>query len=76
MKDNIFYTVENTGFSGGISWFECHRGIRFYEESDAFKAANITKKEYDDPEMLFRVVKHTHIIEENKHTHIREYTNV
>lgn len=76
MKPNIFYTIENTGWSGGVSWFECARGTRFYEEADAFKAANITKKETNDPEMLFRVVKHTHINEENKHTHIEEYFNV
>lgn len=76
MKQNIFYTIENTGWSGGISWFEGARGTRFYEETDARKAIEIFKKEVDDPDMLHRMVKHTHIHEENKHTHIEEFIHL
>ena len=73
---NIFYTVESTGWSGGYSWFEAVRGTRFSEFDDAMKACNVAKKALNQDITSWRVVKHTHIHEENKHTHIEEYTNV
>ena len=75
-----FYTVENTGWSGGISWF-AHGGTvtnphRFNTYAEAEVYAIRSQELYNDPNTLWRIV-HT-IIErtENKEVATRIWTMI
>ena len=67
-----FWTVENTGWSGGISWFKTGGNeanpLRFKSEAEAVNYAVTKKCQFNDPDMLWRVV-HT-IIERNEESKI------
>lgn len=72
MKNLEYYTVENTGWSGGISWFKTggsdSNPLRFKTESDATTYALERQASLNEPTTLWRIV---HIIverEENKET--------
>lgn len=52
-----FYTVENTGWSGGISWFSSGHGIRFDTKEKAIEY--IKNNKWDDPSVLWRYVHNT-----------------
>lgn len=74
MKSIEFWTVENTGWSNGISWF---KGERRYETAgDALRAAELRKKEFNQETTLWRVV-HTRKTWDNTQTiTIETYTEV
>ena len=63
-----FWSVENTGWSGGVSWFATGgtemNPLRFRTEQEATDFALRNKKHYNDPQMLWRTV-HT-LIEKTK----------
>lgn len=79
MKNLDYYTVENTGWSGGISWFKTGgtdaHPLRFKTKSEATTYA-LDKQKINDPTTLWRVV-HT-IVErsENKEVTTKEWTIV
>ena len=64
MKTIEFWSVENTGWSGGISWFTTGgtdvNPLRFDNRFDAFEYANRCKTELNQDTTLWRVV-HTKI---------------
>jgi len=75
-----FYTVENTGWSGGISWF-AHGGTvtnphRFTSSEEATVYATRSQELSNDPNTLWRIV-HT-IIErtENKEVLTRTWSMI
>jgi len=79
----IYYSVENTGWSGGISWFESGGSLmnplRFSTEQEAVKYIAKQSKELNDSSVLWRSVKHEFIrnMQGDKCTsdsHTREYT--
>jgi hypothetical protein len=55
-----FWTVESTGWSGGISWFECgssvYKRLTFKTEQQALDYFDITKKKLKDPSIKWRIV--------------------
>jgi len=75
-----FYTVENTGWSGGISWFAYGGTVtnphRFNTNEEATVYATRSKELMNDPNTLWRIV-HT-IIErtENKEVATRIWTMI
>lgn len=61
-----FYRVENTGWSNGVSWFGDDNRM---EKGEAFMRAINSKEEYNDPDMLWRVVEvHIHQYPDGKVT--------
>jgi hypothetical protein len=76
MTPNIYYIVQNTGWTNGVSWFTTLSGTRFSEEKDAMTAALKAQAAMNDPNMKWRLVRNTHYHEENKHTHIEEFINI
>lgn len=76
MKTLEYYTVENTGWSGGISWFLVGgemTPLRFKTEASATAYALEEKEELDDPDTLWRVVHTTVDRSENREVTIREW---
>jgi len=75
-----YWTVENTGWSGGISWFKTggsdSHPLRFETASDAHAYALIRQQEFDDPSTLWRVVHTTVDRFENKEVTTKEWTLV
>jgi hypothetical protein len=75
-----FYTVENTGWSGGISWFTTGgtdmNPRRFNTNEEATVYATRSQELMNDPNTLWRIV-HT-IIErtENKEVLTRTWTMI
>lgn len=75
-----FYTVENTGWSGGVSWF--HTGgtdinpLRFTAESEARIYAEEQKKELDQDSTLWRVVHTTIVRTDNKEVTTRVWSMI
>ena len=63
-----FWTVQNTGWSGGVSWFATGgtdaNPLRFRLKEEAMTYALDRKERYSDPEMLWRLV-HT-LVEKTK----------
>lgn len=59
----IYFTAENTGWSGGISWFQSGGSdmnpLRFKTQEEAEKY--VTKNRWDDKSVLWRVVKNEFI---------------
>jgi hypothetical protein len=55
-----YWTVENTGWSGGISWFKTGGSeanpLRFKTFDTAHEFAVRNKNKFDDPDQLWRVV--------------------
>lgn len=50
-----YYTVENTGWSGGVSWFR--NDFRFGTLTEAEEHAKAEQESLNDPDTLWRVVK-------------------
>ena len=69
-----YYTVENTGWSGGISWFKMDQGFNTFQE--ALEYAHKKQTELNDPNTFWRVVRITTVKEENKETTTREFTKL
>lgn len=77
----IYYTVENTGWSGGVSWFETGgtraNPLRFNSYNEALEY--MKKSKLDDESIVWRIVKHTWLREldregkELSSTHHKEY---
>lgn len=75
-----YYTVENTGWSGGISWFTTGGSranpLRFKTKSDAEVYATHMKEALNDPDTKWRIV-HTIIKrEETKEITTRQWNEV
>ena len=75
-----FWTVENTGWSGGTSWF--HRGgtemnpTRFKTFDKALQYAIKEKKEFNQDTTKWRVVRTTYERFENKEVRTKEWREV
>ncbi len=77
MRTIEFWSVENTGWSGGVSWFTTGgtemNPLRFDNKFDAFKYASECKNELDQETTLWRVVHTTIEREEFKETTTRKW---
>ena len=77
MKTLNYYTVENTGWSGGISWFKTGgteaNPLRFKTEASATDYALEKQAEQNDPNTLWRVVHTTVEREENKEVTTKQW---
>lgn len=77
MKTLDYYTVENTGWSGGISWFSTGgtemNPLRFKTEAEATDYALEKQAELNDPNTLWRVVHTTVEREENRRVTIEQW---
>lgn len=75
-----FYTVENTGWSGGISWFTTGgtdvNPLRFKVESEAITYAKRAKAELDQDTTFWRIVRTTIDRTDNKEVITREWNMV
>lgn len=76
----IYYTVENSGWSGGISWFESggtHMNpLRLNSKEDA--ESYIRENRWDDASVLWRIVRHEFTRKMEgfvcvSDTHVKEY---
>lgn len=78
MKTLEWYEVENTGWSGGISWFSCGGGsrdaLRFSTPKEAIDYINQTR--WDDLSVLWRYVHVTFKRNGNKEIRTREWIAV
>lgn len=75
-----FYTVENTGWSGGISWFTTGgtdvNPLRFKVESEAISYAKNAKEELNQDTTFWRIVRTTIDRTDNKEVITREWNMV
>lgn len=69
-----YYTVENTGWSGGVSWFK--NDYRFDTFQEALAYAHEQQTELNDPGTFWRVVRVTTVKEGNRETTTREFTKL
>lgn len=73
-----FWTVENTGWSNGVSWFKIGGSIshplRFRTASSARAYALTRRQEFSDPITLWKVVHTTIERFENKEVTTTEWT--
>jgi hypothetical protein len=69
-----YYTVENTGWSGGVSWFK--NDYRFDTFQEALAYAHEQQTELNDSNTFWRVVRVTVKKEENKETITREWSQL
>lgn len=80
MKNLDYYTVENTGWSGKISWFRTGGSdmhpLRFKTEASATDYALERQAELNDPDTLWRVVHTTVEREENREVTTREWVAI
>lgn len=68
-----YWTVENTGWSGGVSWFESSRRL---SKDAVFVCAEGQKAAFNDPSVLFRVV-HTRVYRKgDKEVTIRQFHKI
>lgn len=67
-----FWSVENTGWSGGISWFRDEQ--RFDSKYEALEDAFRRKKELNQDTTLWRIVHTTIERKDNKEIITREWT--
>ena len=79
-KNIQFYSVENTGWSGGISWFTTGgmdmNPLRFNTYNQAEVYANKSKELTNDPNTLWRIVHTTIERTENKEVATRTWTMI
>ena len=75
-----FWTVENTGWSGGISWFTTGgtdaTPLRFKSEDEAIVYAKKAKKEFNQDTTFWRVVRTTIQRSDNREVTTREWSMV
>jgi hypothetical protein len=80
MKTLIYWTVENTGWSGGVSWFKTGgteaNPLRFNSPDAAFEYALNKKGQLNDPDTLWRVVHTKVVTEENSQVTTKVWVNV
>lgn len=55
----IYYLAQNTGWTNGVSWFDCYEGAEYNSRAHALDVAQLWQKQH--PEIETRVVK---IVEE------------
>ena len=64
-KENSWYEPQNTGWSGGVSWFLTGRtkyNVSHYETYEAAKKVNDEYRQWNpDPQIKYRVVQVTQI---------------
>lgn len=74
------WTVDNTGWSGGLSWFKTGgtdvNPLRFTTKEEATTYALEKKEEFNDPNTLWRVVHTTIEREENREVITREWNQL
>lgn len=72
-----YWTVENTGWSGGISWFKTGgtdaNPLRFNSEDEAIAYGKKAKKEFDQDTTFWRVVRTTIQRSDNREVITREW---
>lgn len=65
-KEITYYEPQNTGWSGGISWFvtgdDKYKPIRYKTRKEAIEHNKRARDSWNDPEVKWRVVKR-HVIE-------------
>jgi hypothetical protein len=75
-----YWTVENTGWSGGVSWFKTGgtdaNPLRFDSFADAATYALQKQHALNDPNTLWRVVETTVERSANKSVTTKEWTEV
>lgn len=75
-----FYTVENTGWSGGISWFTTGgtdtNPLRFKTETEAIEFAKRNKTHLNQDTTFWRIVRTTIIRSDNREVTTREWNMV
>lgn len=80
MRNLEYYAVENTGWSGGVSWFKTGGSetnpLRFNTFDEALDFAVGQKKKFDDPDMLWRVVWVTVVRTENSRVTVENFIRV
>ena len=80
MRTLGYYAVENTGWSGGVSWFKTGgteaNTLRFKTFDEALEFAVRKKKELDDPDMRWRVVWVTVVRTETSRVTVENYIRV
>lgn len=69
-----WYTVENTGWSGGISWFSS--SSRYASADAAIAVIELRKSEINDPEMLWRYAHVRRKVKGNTETITSTWTTV
>ncbi len=73
-----WWEIENTGWSGGSSWFQCggteHNPYRAKSETEAVRY--IQKSRWGDPDVKWRYIHVTLERTHNKSVEIREWTIV
>lgn len=75
-----FWTVENTGWSGGVSWFKTGgtdaNPLRFMTYTPALDYATRRKNKLNQPATLWRIVHTTIVREKNKEVITREWQQI
>ena len=80
MRNLEYYAVENTGWSGGVSWFKTGgteaNPLRFNTFDEALEFAVRQKKELDDAPTLWRIVWVTVVRTETSRVTVENYIRV
>lgn len=80
MKNLEYYTVENTGWSGGISWFKTGgtdaNPLRFKTEADATTYALERQAELNQSTTFWRVIRTTVEREQNREVVTKTWTEL
>lgn len=71
LSTHQFWEVENTGWSGGISWFKS--GGRIKSEELAIEYATRKKLEFNDSDTFWRVTEVTFIRYEDGDSTVRKW---
>lgn len=75
MKREIeFWSVENTGWSGGISWFK--NELRYESAEEATEVATKQREEFKQGTTLWRVVHNRIVWDNNQKTTTETYTDL
>lgn len=63
MKTYDYWVAQNTGWSGGISWFDNYEGTRYRSREDAERCAKKFKKRLPDSKhrIIHRIIQEEHI---------------
>ena len=80
MRNLEYYAVENTGWSGGVSWFKTGgtdmNPLRFKTFDEALDFAVRKKKELDDDTTLWRIVWVTVVRTETSRVTVENFIRV
>jgi hypothetical protein len=80
MRNLEYYAVENTGWSGGVSWFKTGgteaNPLRYNTFDEALDFVTRMKKEYDSPSTLWRIVWVTVVRTETSRVTVENYIRI